>query len=285
MPPNGTIDFNAPIAATDLSGSSDYIALLSFLVPIVKQELSGAPGTLGTFNLITIPPVVEVDGTSLSGASINFTTKRITAGLSGTSYAPGGTLGVTSPSIALSISVRTNPFGTVGLATPIIDIEFIGHVGDAVYRAMVLNTETLAITEYDNFPFNSFCEHGGNIYGATSDGIYLLGGDKDGSDEIDAYYKTAITDFGTSNLKQCLDIVSRFKGERLKVSVLDDREEVQTEEVLTGHAPVGVHTERSKPGKGLKSAALGLDIENVNGSDFEPLGHEMRVVLLDRKVR
>lgn len=77
---------------------------------------------------------------------------------------------------------------------------------DASTRVWVVNMDTFAVSQYDNYGFNSFMQdEDGNYYGLADDGIYRLDGETDG----DATIPTLI-DFGESNLgvmgrKKCLN--------------------------------------------------------------------------------
>ena len=75
--------------------------------------------------------------------------------------------------------------------------------GTKVYQGITLNPETFAVSEYDNFSFNSTTNFQGNYLLASPTGLFSMGGDTDDGEYITAKMKTASLDFGTSSLKQC----------------------------------------------------------------------------------
>lgn len=53
-----------------------------------------------------------------------------------------------------------------------------------------MNTRTAAVTEYDNYAFNSFARFGNKYIGANADGLYELLGDNDAGNDIVAQIKS-----------------------------------------------------------------------------------------------
>lgn len=74
--------------------------------------------------------------------------------------------------------------------------------GTKVYQGITLNPETFAVSEYDNYSFNSTTNFQGNYLLASPTGLFSMGGDTDDGAYITAKLKTASLDFGTSSLKQ-----------------------------------------------------------------------------------
>ena len=68
--------------------------------------------------------------------------------------------------------------------------------------AWAMNTRTAAVTEYDNFDFNSFARVGNTYVGATSEGLYELQGDTDDGDAILARIRSGFMQFGSVQLSR-----------------------------------------------------------------------------------
>ena len=66
---------------------------------------------------------------------------------------------------------------------------------DKTARVWVVNIDTEATSQYDNYGYNSFYTYEGKNYGVAMDGIYELTGTTDNGDLIDA-----LVDFGRSDL-------------------------------------------------------------------------------------
>ncbi len=151
------------------------------------------------------------------------------------------------------------------------------------FQAVVLNTETMAITEYGNFRFNSFCEFAGKVLAAGPNGLFSLEGTDDAGTPIVASFQTALTDFGSSNLKQVLDVIADFGGAGIEIETVTDGGVVAADQTVISTAD-GIRTERIKPGRGIKSRALGFNVCNVNGGDLDLKDLEMRMAILGRKL-
>ena len=62
--------------------------------------------------------------------------------------------------------------------------------------AWVMNTDTGAVSWYDNWAFTSMAVVGDKVFAAGPDGLHVLGGDLDGADPIDARVDFGYTEFG-----------------------------------------------------------------------------------------
>lgn len=66
-----------------------------------------------------------------------------------------------------------------------------------------MNTRTAAVTEYDNYPFNSFARLGPQLYvGASEGGLFELDGDQDAGDPIIAAIRGGYLQFGGTHLSR-----------------------------------------------------------------------------------
>lgn len=70
------------------------------------------------------------------------------------------------------------------------------------FTAWNMNTRTGAVTEYDNFEFNSFIGMGSQYIGASSLGLYELQGETDDGDDIIARIKGGFMQFGGPRLSR-----------------------------------------------------------------------------------
>jgi hypothetical protein len=161
-------------------------------------------------------------------------------------------------------------------------------IDNGVYLAWVVNTETHAFTSYANYPFNSFATIGGKLYGAKTDGIYLLEGDDDAGVAIDAFARAGLDDFGSSKLKRMPSMYLGYttSGRMLmKVTVMGDagdREEHWYE--LEDRPANALREGRVKLGRGLKSTYWGFELANVDGADFSLDEISWYPIVLDRRL-
>lgn len=153
------------------------------------------------------------------------------------------------------------------------------------YTGWVMNTKNFAVTEYQNFPFNSFCKIGSAYLGANSEGLYVLEGADDAGTNIDATFSLGITDFGSDKLKELDSIYLGFKlnGDMLLKTISEDG--VERVYTVTGDT-TKLHTRRVHPlAKGLRAMYWQLEMSNVDGVDFELDTVEFMPVVLSRRVR
>lgn len=132
-----------------------------------------------------------------------------------------------------------------------------------------MNAKTAALSNYDNFDFNSMARFNGVDLMANSSGIFAISGNLDGSAIIDAYARLGVTDFGISNHKRVEDayIGYRADGEmRLKL-IVDEHHEYEYQVYPRNYDDI--HGNRLKLGRGAKGTYWQTEVGNVDGSDFE----------------
>lgn len=136
-------------------------------------------------------------------------------------------------------------------------------------KGISVNTVNGSITEYLNYPFNSFATLEGKPLGANENGLYLLEGDDDDGVAIAATFKIALQDFGSSLLKRlrACYIGIKFTGQ-LIIKPIDEEEVVGSPTLITS-ADTGYNTRRAKFGRGPKNRYWGIEVSNKNGEDFK----------------
>ena len=173
-------------------------------------------------------------------------------------------------------------------------LELVGtlRINGDVYSCWLINTESKGIARYTNYPFNSFARWPGTktYIGATDTGLHELGGDTDAGEPIRAAIRSALTDFGSRQLKRVPTMYLGYttSGETLVLKVIHTSETgAKTEDWyrLEGRNAPEVREDRFKVGRGIASVFLGFEIVNVNGADFALDVVEWQPIRLDRKVR
>jgi len=168
--------------------SADLAPMVGFMVedptPDTAQIVSIAYALDGAIAQAEFILVIDSYGqitTTITG------TKEYIAQLLSTLNASGtvSSLGEFLVSIDSSGVFQTSAIGIVN-DRPSVDFEG---------RVWVVNMDTGASSQYDNYGYNSFFERDGQYYGVADDGIYLLDGDDDEGDDIDA-----LIEFGRSSL-------------------------------------------------------------------------------------
>lgn len=143
------------------------------------------------------------------------------------------------------------------------------------FAGYAMNVRNAAVSEYTNFPFNSFAalRHGGRAVTlmAGPDGIYVLGGATDDGAPIKAAVRLGLTDFGSAALKRVANgfIGYTSDGSLKMVVVTTDggrkKENWYSLKPRSANSPVDG---RFDVAKGLTARYWGWAVENIDGADF-----------------
>lgn len=157
-------------------------------------------------------------------------------------------------------------------------------IGGQVYSGWVMNTKNFAVSEYQDYPFNSFCYAHGKYLGANENGIYELTGGTDAGEDIQSTLRLGVTDFNLPNRKIIDSVYLGFRadGTMLLKTIADDHTELLYEVDKTEGR---LHRRRIHPmAKGLKAVYWQFELSNANGSDFELSEIEFFPVVMKRTV-
>ena len=143
----------------------------------------------------------------------------------------------------------------------------------------VVNLDTGATSQYDDYGFTDFFEQDGIYYGVAEDGIYQLDGDDDNGAEIDSLIDFGKSNFGTTARKRITSMyLASTSDDRLAVKVTADGQEYTYLANSMSSDDMAAH--RVKIGKGLNAGFITLKLTNNNGCDFEAESLEFEVVTL-----
>lgn len=150
------------------------------------------------------------------------------------------------------------------------------------FTAWAINTRTSAVTEYDDFAFNSFAQMGNHFLGATSTGLYVLDGTLDATESIVARIKSGSAQFSGSHFTAFDAAYLGCRVEEtgrtwiLKLHAGDGREYVYK------FRPLNRRTSKIFFGKGLRSRYFSWELITA-GEDFDlddlefvPIGSKRR---------
>jgi hypothetical protein len=152
--------------------------------------------------------------------------------------------------------------------------------------AWLMNTETAAVSWYDNFDFESIAQVNGVTFAVGPGGIYELTGDSDNGDTIDASLRSGFMDFGTQQQKR----IEAFYFGYTSPGVL--RTLVSTKD--SGHSPsafdmlprvaTAPRNNRIEPGKGLVGTYWQVELYNVAGAPFTVYDASVDLAISNRKL-
>lgn len=104
------------------------------------------------------------------------------------------------------------------------EVNFIVSImlGGEVYQCWVLNTDELYPSIYSNYDFNSYAILNDNVYGAKSDGIYLLEGSTDAGIAIQTGVRMNLYNMGTHLGKRIIAAYFGMSGNKPVLKVTNE---------------------------------------------------------------
>lgn len=151
---------------------------------------------------------------------------------------------------------------------------------DGTLTTWVMNARTGAVTEYENYEFNSFASLGGRYIGAAEDGLYELLGDDDEGTSIVARIKSGFMQFGGTKLSRLSAAYIAMFGEGrvvLKIITKEGAEYIYQVDTRDGRN-TKVHM-----GKGQRSRYFAFELTSA-GQDFDLDTLEFVPVVVQRRV-
>lgn len=198
----------------------------------------------------------------------------------------GVELAITEP-LTLTDVLQPNQTLTVALMEA-MGFNAVITVDGETYVGWVLNTATLAPSEYQNYDFDSMARLGDRYYGVNEQGLFLLDGSDDAGDPIEASILTGQLDFGSEHLKRCeFAHIGYTANGNLVMKVITTQDGARTERWYEAKTTVAGNDRegRFKLGKGVKSRYWQFEWVNVDGADFELDRVEFAgLIQLDRRV-
>jgi hypothetical protein len=200
-----------------------------------------------------------------------------------TSGASGG-VGTADLTMALFSLLADQSVGVADLVMPFFILEAGGDGGIGVDYVAVMNILNFAVSEYQNFNFNSYCAMGDIYLGADSRGIFQLYGDKDDGEEIELEIEKTGMDFGSALEKRPVHLaIGLYSQGDFKIEMIADEEAQVYVEICPPSS--NIRTFKFEPGKGFHGRYLGFNIKNLQGVDMALTQIIMDIEVLSRKAR
>jgi hypothetical protein len=209
---------------------------------------------------------------------------RLALAVSGYSGTVGG-VELTWPRLRLAATGYQPAIGAVRFTLPRLRLVATGRVAAGTAPLTVaMHTETMALTTYSNYPFNSFATFNGVYLGAAPTGIFALSGANDAGVNIDAAARGGSSDFATSHRKRVdrVYVGYRTDGDMILRVFTDEIHQRDYRLRATGRA--GLHGNHVRLGKGLISRYWQFELRNVDGADFQMNMIELEPTTLRRRV-
>lgn len=142
--------------------------------------------------------------------------------------------------------------------------------GTTRFAGYAVNLRNAAVSEYENYDFNSFATVGGKYYGASEAGLFRLDGDTDDGEPIDAFVRTGVLNMDSVShvVKAWIGLTS--DGQMVFKTITMDKGRKKENWYRMDRRPAGTPAEsRFSPAKGLTGTYWQFELANVDGSYFE----------------
>ena len=148
-----------------------------------------------------------------------------------------------------------------------------------------LNLVNMAVTQFCNYDFNSFCKIGDKCFGANDSGIFELTGNDDAGSNIDAFFELILSDFGISNMKRIRSVyIGGEANGSLTLTLKDDENNSRTYnlDLTSSNKQSSAKVSVGRDGIGRYWQ---VRIDNVSGVYFAIDFIEVLAIILGRKPR
>jgi hypothetical protein len=167
-------------------------------------------------------------------------------------------------------------------------IAFVGllPLEDGDYQAWAINTDSLGVTQYTNFPFDGLETHKGSTYGLTETGLYELVGDTDEGAPIEAMVRTGMLTFGSTHLKRVTRAFLYItQDDSIYLRVVSEQRGVRdcTTYEISPLEQYDAQLRRVKLGREVRGTAWSFEIGNVDGGSLDLGGAEVLPIVLSRR--
>ena len=150
------------------------------------------------------------------------------------------------------------------------------------FTAWAINTRTSAVTEYQDFVFDSFAQVGRKVVAGDATGLYELDGETDAGSTVVADILSGFMQVGGSRFTAFkaayLGLSSKSGQFILKLITGDDQTYVYA---VTAQ---NMRTTRVNLGKGLKSRYFRFELINADGKDFSMNAIEFIPLVMQRRI-
>jgi hypothetical protein len=251
----------------------------NLLLPRLTVQSSGLRGIIGeTSNPLLLPllHVLAGGGGRTGSAALKLGLLRLVSsgikGLAGSATLQLPLLNVVSGAYFVSK-------GSAILSLPLLRVIGSGEgllevkpLGLPIRKGFAMNLVNWAITEYEDYPFNSFAYFNGLQLGAHEGmGICVLDGPDDAGQDILAYIEGGTEDLFKKFMSRLREawIESRQDGPLVLKVIMGEEETSPVAELPIESSGRHMHEERVKFPRGLKGRFASFRLENVAGSDVD----------------
>jgi len=266
-----TLQADLPALEISASGTTGFVASLSQDLPSLTIAATGLSGEIGNLN-VNLPKIVcDAHGYVSSFGSLAQTLPMLKVQATGL-MGGLGTADLALPMFTLSATGYVVSGAILSQSLPMLSIYAHGDQTLAIldYLVTVMNLKNAAVTEYENYDFNSFAKFNGVYLGAKSDGIYPLDGADDAGDPIAARFDLPPLQVDPLRIRT-IYVLGRGGGTYLATIIPDEGNpgEVSQTFSLGSLETTQLDEARINLARGLKPAYLQVIMENQAGAKMD----------------
>lgn len=190
-----------------------------------------------------------------------------------------------------TVAIDDTPVTTAAVANALRDglpLFVTLNIDGGTFSGFAMNTANKAVSDYSNWPFESFAKVGNRYYGAKADGIYLLEGDDDAGDAIAARVRTALMNLLGGKMARVPEAYVGYSGDgQLVMKVITTGKTGEKDEfwyAMVEQNANAMREGRFKFGRGLKSVYWQFELCNKDGADFDLDNIKLHRLELDRRI-
>lgn len=152
--------------------------------------------------------------------------------------------------------------------------------------AWVMNTESTAVSWYDNFDFESIAQVNGVTFAAGPGGVFELTGDDDNGDAIDASLRSGFMDFDTQQQKRVDAFYFGYTSTGVLRALVSTKGSIYPPLAfdMQPRAATAPRNNRIEPAKGLVGTYWQVEIRNVAGAPFTVYDVSVDLAISNRKL-
>jgi hypothetical protein len=259
------LDFSLPTVTLDLEGVFSELGELDPAFSPLEVILEGVVDELGELDIVLPEIVAEFDTVVAEVGDLDLALPKIQFLLTAVEE-PVAEFDITLPALRFDFSGMISEQGVLDFTLPVLAIDLVVA---GTYVNMVMNLRNQALTEFEEYPFNSMCRFGTQHLATDGGRIYDLDGGKyDDGVQVDWSFRTGFLDLERQTKKKLRQAWIGMKTDgQLVVTVVqpDGTEYVYAAEAFET-TETGV---RVKFGKGIRSKYLALDFASEGGSTLE----------------
>jgi len=152
--------------------------------------------------------------------------------------------------------------------------------------AWVVNTESTAMSWYDNFDMESIAQFDGATYAVNSEGIFELTGNDDAGEQIDASVRGGFRDFGSANIKRLDTVYLGYisTGTLAALVRVKDSGHAASQFTMETRSATAPRNSRITPAKGLWGRYWQIEMRNISGAPFTVYDMDADLAISPRKL-